>query len=255
MCPARKERLFARKRAADARRPNASERGYDSKWAKARRTFLARNPKCARCDAPATVVDHIIAHKGDSAVFWDTRNWQGLCDRHHNVAKQSEEKRKPPKLATPFVRAPRIPVTIVCGPAGAGKSTYVAEHRGERDLVIDLDVIRSRLAGTGLHDAAPRWLKPALEVRNQLLDGLASDTEHDRAWFIISAPEKAERDLWAKKLNANVVLLDVPLDECVRRLRASRDDAERHIQFATEWWRRYQADQAGGGPPTLAKAT
>lgn len=39
-----------------------------------------------RCGAPATVVDHIIPHRGDlsSAAFWDETNWQPLCKRHHD---------------------------------------------------------------------------------------------------------------------------------------------------------------------------
>ena len=43
------------------------ERGYDSRWAKARKIFLAQHPLCAVCGAPATDVDHIIPHKGKSA--------------------------------------------------------------------------------------------------------------------------------------------------------------------------------------------
>lgn len=31
----------------------------------------------------ADVIDHIIPHKGDKALFWDKRNWQGLCTVCH----------------------------------------------------------------------------------------------------------------------------------------------------------------------------
>lgn len=40
----------------------------------------------------ATVVDHIVPHRGDPVLFWDERNWQPLCKRCHDAAKQSEEK-------------------------------------------------------------------------------------------------------------------------------------------------------------------
>lgn len=40
----------------------------------------------------ATVVDHIVPHGGDQALFWDTGNWQSLCAPHHNSTKQSEER-------------------------------------------------------------------------------------------------------------------------------------------------------------------
>lgn len=32
----------------------------------------------------AIVVDHIIPHKGNKALFWDTRNWQPLCKPCHD---------------------------------------------------------------------------------------------------------------------------------------------------------------------------
>lgn len=68
--------------ASDARRPTARQRGYGAKWDKARREFLAANPQCS-CGAPATVVDHIIAHKGDQRLFWSRSNWQPLCRACH----------------------------------------------------------------------------------------------------------------------------------------------------------------------------
>lgn len=70
---------------------------YDAKWRAARAAFLRRNPLCAMCQAhgrltAAEVVDHIVPHRGDRAVFWDMANWQPLCKLHHDAAKQAEEK-------------------------------------------------------------------------------------------------------------------------------------------------------------------
>ncbi len=46
-----------------------------------RAAFLKLNPRCARpgCGAPATLVDHIIPHKGDQRLFWSRSNWQPLA--------------------------------------------------------------------------------------------------------------------------------------------------------------------------------
>lgn len=84
----------ARKAKFDAKRPNARARGYNKEWEAARAAYLLVYPTCARCTAPATVVDHIRAHKGNDALFWDRTNWQALCAHHHNSAKQSEERRQ-----------------------------------------------------------------------------------------------------------------------------------------------------------------
>ncbi len=73
----------------DRLRGGSAERGYDARWRKARLLYLKQHPLCTACQAegkivPATVVDHIIPHRGDQQLFWDQGNWQALCDRHHN---------------------------------------------------------------------------------------------------------------------------------------------------------------------------
>ena len=73
----------------DQRRGSASSRGYDRRWEKARLAFLVANPLCVHCKAEgrierATVVDHIVDHKGDRERFWDKSNLQALCVTHHS---------------------------------------------------------------------------------------------------------------------------------------------------------------------------
>ncbi|MBS9781465.1 MAG: HNH endonuclease [Gammaproteobacteria bacterium] len=79
-------------------RQSANRRGYNSKWQKARKAYLASNPLCVFCKEKgiiksATVIDHIIPHKGDMLLFWDKSNWQPLCKRCHDSDKQRAEKR------------------------------------------------------------------------------------------------------------------------------------------------------------------
>lgn len=242
-------RKLARERKArfDDVRPSARERGYNSRWEKARATWLLKNPVCSwpGCSEPATVVDHIIPHRGDQKLFWDSEsNWAGLCAHHHNASKQKKERLSAEygARAHPFLPKPVIPVTMVCGPAGAGKSTYVDKHKGYRDLVIDLDLIRAEIAGTGIHQPNEVHTAAALERRNEMLRSLSKPTIYHRAWFIIGAPTREERETWQHKLNARVVLLDTPLHECIRRIRNDPRRAgqrERMIEYATSWWDRY----------------
>lgn len=74
----------------------ANQRGYNSRWAKARKSYLLSNPLCVMCKqdgrlTAATVVDHITPHKGDQVLFWDKGNWQALCKLHHDSYKQRLE--------------------------------------------------------------------------------------------------------------------------------------------------------------------
>jgi 5-methylcytosine-specific restriction protein A len=90
VCPCRREQRAR----ADAQRPSARERGYDTRWQQERAAFLGLNARCARCSGAATVVDHIIPHRGDMRLFWDRSNWQRLCVTCHARWKQSQEKRR-----------------------------------------------------------------------------------------------------------------------------------------------------------------
>jgi 5-methylcytosine-specific restriction protein A len=83
------ERERKARKAADERRECAARRGYGSKWRKAREGYLRLHPLCAECGrqgrvTPATVVDHIVPHRGDMVKFWDSRNWQPLCKPCHD---------------------------------------------------------------------------------------------------------------------------------------------------------------------------
>lgn len=86
----------AERRREDEHRGSSSERGYDSRWQKARRTYLASHPLCVRCEGEgrvvaAKVVDHVVPHRGDWALFWDEDNWAALCETHHNAKTARED--------------------------------------------------------------------------------------------------------------------------------------------------------------------
>ena len=63
-------------------RPSASQRGYDHRWRIRSKHFLQRNPLCRMCEKEgkltvASVVDHIVPHKGDPGLFNDVRQLAG----------------------------------------------------------------------------------------------------------------------------------------------------------------------------------
>lgn len=82
----------------DKRRGTAHERGYDSRWQRTSRGYLDKHPLCVASKAngiirAATLVDHIIPHRGDKKLFWDPTNWQALSDEAHNTIKKILEVR------------------------------------------------------------------------------------------------------------------------------------------------------------------
>ncbi len=79
-----------RKRAPD-KREGSAKRGYNYRWQRVRKVYLAANPLCERCraeriDEPATIVHHKIRHGGNSDLLFDEENMEGLCKRHHDQA-------------------------------------------------------------------------------------------------------------------------------------------------------------------------
>lgn len=70
---------------------------YGERWKRARIMWLQDHPLCAECHrrgrvSAATVVDHIVPHRGDSVLFWRRSNWQSLCKHCHDSWKQRVEK-------------------------------------------------------------------------------------------------------------------------------------------------------------------
>lgn len=64
---------------------------YNSnKWRVAKNEFLKRYPYCVVCGALATVVDHVVPHRGNEDLFWDENNWQPLCTAHHGAKTMKE---------------------------------------------------------------------------------------------------------------------------------------------------------------------
>ena len=98
-CPELTSGKYCEKHAKLYKRENASSRGYNSKWRSARKRYLKVHPLCVRCKeqgklTKATVVDHIVPHRGDPILFWDENNWQSLCKRCHDKKTMTEDRYK-----------------------------------------------------------------------------------------------------------------------------------------------------------------
>lgn len=73
----------------DKDRGSSTKRGYNSRWRKARLIYWGEHPLCVEClkenkIIEATVIEHIVPHKGDMVLFWDESNWQSLCKSCHD---------------------------------------------------------------------------------------------------------------------------------------------------------------------------
>ena len=82
--------MTEKRRWADAAKPAHSMLYKDARWRNASRLHRARQPLCVACGGLGVVTDHIVPHKGDIALFWQSDNWQTLCVTCHNRKSRTE---------------------------------------------------------------------------------------------------------------------------------------------------------------------
>lgn len=154
------------------------------------------------------------------------------------------------ELRPETLRRSVVPVSVVCGPPCAGKSSLVAALRAPEDMVLDLDEIAAGLGAASFHCwSRDNWLLPALRERNARLAELACDPcRWAAAWLIVSAPEAAEREWWAARLEAQrVIVVTTPIERCWKRAEsdAAREPCLRDtLHGIDEWFNRYSAREA-----------
>jgi shikimate kinase len=145
------------------------------------------------------------------------------------------------------------PLTIVCGPPGSGKSTWVNRRKAPGDCVIDLDEIRAAITDKPLYNATDELsLQAAVVQRNYMLHDISWKL-YDHAYFILGAPTAVEREWWSDRLKpVDVIVLNTPLEECIKRIQSDSRRPEnikrQHIAAAQRWWQRYTP---GGGFKSL----
>jgi len=207
------------------------QRGYDNEWFRTRHRVLSRDEwKCQCClrmgiYAPANEVDHIVnkANGGDD----DYSNLEAICKDCHKAKTKKES-----YLSIKYIRRPMIPVCIVCGPPGSGKSTYVTNHMVKGDTLICMDKIMQDISGdTRLTIDTEKHYKAALVERNRQLDQLNNKTQ-GKAYFITTGALRTDRERWKKILHTEeLIMLDEDPSTCIDRInsdntRGAKDKAK-----------------------------
>jgi hypothetical protein len=251
-------------RSTQKSKPTWSALYRDKRWATTRQAVRNRDgDRCAACGSPViwgqgkvnpagAVVDHIQDHRGDVGLFFDIANLRVTCKRCHDQksalsgAWLSAESNRIGVPHPEWLPTPACPVTLVTGPAGAGKSTYCQHKAQPGDVVIDLDVCILDSCGIHGHDAGIEHLKQGLWLRNKRLANL----EHQRtgmAFFIVSAPTSAEVSWWTMKLGGAANVTHVLLDPGFDAIRA-RGVSPRRLAVAYQWYQ--QRSQPWTGKPS-----
>lgn len=205
------------------KRGTRQERGYGSAWDRVRKLVLLRDKGlCKPCGfqnrvSPATEVDHIVPKSQGGTD--DQTNLQSICSACHKLKTAYESTGERARFQPEWLPEPRIPVLLVFGPPGSGKTTYAKEIVGPRDLIIDLDEIAHRQSGLPLHHAGKDERVNAVRARNSLIASLADPAcGWERAIITMTGSGADTRKWWTDKLKAQAVVMQTPKDVCINRV-------------------------------------
>ena len=253
------------------------------RWRRLRAVKLFHDPICFACDlrgrvVAADTVDHVkpINQGGEPFPALDglmslcaschshktqlaDRGWRetfgrrfGGCDEEGNPVDPNDAWHSGELISALWraaiprdVKPSGIPVILVCGPPASGKTTWAAARAEADDLVIDLDDCLEQVGGARWDYSDRQIVRRAYEVRDRAICSLAQK-RRGKAFLIVGAPTANERRTWVKALGSvEVVVLDVPAEECRRRLisdpkRAAQ--AERQCRAVERWWFSYTGE-------------
>ncbi|MFD4990781.1 HNH endonuclease [Cellulosimicrobium cellulans] len=212
--------------------------GSTRQWRKLREAVLARDgyrcqvPKGADvCGEHATHVDHIVP-LADGGQKWDPMNCRASC-ASCNLSRGTQATKA----------GPTVPVTVLIGPPGGGKTTHALERAQRGDVVVDLDRLAAALAPVSMahavgHDYPQHVRNVAIGARSAALRRAVSlpASSGARVFVIHATPTVAQLRQYVA--DGWVVEVVDPGPVVVRARVADSTRGARHQRAADEWYLR-----------------
>lgn len=139
-------------------------------------------------------------------------------------------------------------ITIVFGPPGAGKTTYVQERISPGDVTIDFDLLFQALTGLPAHNNEARLWGVVNDIR-EFVEAQVDQYPDVRNWWIVRT-RMSSNDMRAWELmGAKILKLDPGKSEVLRRMArdTARPEWEQWIPIVERWYEDYGERAKGDG--------
>ena len=243
----------------DARLALASRIRDSAEWQRAREVFRAQNPLC--CDpfnfhgtqTPSLTkeVHHVIPLIERPDLALDPDNLRPLCLAcHHKVEGMERSGKRSQYLfrRQATVEKPQAAITVVYGPPGSGKTTWVKQNAKHGDLIVDFDALFVALSGRASHDK-PSNLFPFVIAARLAVEAQLATYPTQRAFVIYSLLTNEVRKRY-EDAGAEIRLVYADKETCARRCSDRAETIWRSV--LDEWFNRHKED-AKALPYPLAK--
>ena len=178
---------------------------------------------CEYCGLPITKKYDIIGHhiipltaenEKDAMIALNPENIQLIHFACHNKIHKRAEGHK--------YEGYTQKVYIVYGSPCAGKTTFVNKAANDDDLILDIDRLWKAICNCS--EKPNRLKQNVFGIRDCMIDQIRTRTGQWRNAYIIGGyPLRTDRDRLAELLRAELIFIDTPKNECMKRAEKERN--------------------------------
>lgn len=135
-------------------------------------------------------------------------------------------------------------VYYVYGAPCSGKSSFVANSKGNSDLIVDIDLIWQAVTGGEMYFKPDALKTIVFQLRDSLLEMVKTRTgKWERAWIIEGGAVKSSRMRRIEALGAEAIFIPADKETCLQRLASDDNRAlvrDVWANYIEQWFEQYQ---------------
>lgn len=195
---------------------------------------------CAHCGKPIAKAYDIIGHHVNELTEQNVNdrtislNPDNVVLVHHKCHNEIHER-------FGYNRAAPRKVYIVYGPPLAGKSTWVRDTAGSKDIILDIDRLWEMISNNPPYIKPPELKTCVFSLRDRILEIIQTrQGKWKNAYIVGGYPIPREREELASKLCAELIPIIEPQETCLDRLAECKDgrDYEAWARYIRDWFDR-----------------